>query len=143
MTKNMKAIGFSILGILLIVIGFVLIKAIHEPQRSMQVLPYICVGIGCGLFGHHLGKIISNMALKNYPDEVRKIEIEQNDERNLTITNKAKAKAYDKMIYVYGATILAFGLMQIDLMAIIILVISYLFVVFSGIYYRSKYEKEM
>ncbi|AFV01968.1 Polyprenyltransferase (cytochrome oxidase assembly factor) [Dehalobacter sp. DCA] len=83
------------------------------------------------------------MALKNYPDEVRKIEIEQNDERNLTITNKAKAKAYDKMIYVYGAIILAFGLMQIDLMAIIILVISYLFVVFSGIYYRSKYEKEM
>lgn len=143
MKKNIKAVGFTVLGLFLIVIGLILIKINPELQSIMKALPYLCIGIGCGIFGDNLEEIINSMVLKKYLDEAKKIEIEQNDERNIIIANKAKAKAYDKIIYIYGVLIVAFGLMRVDIMVIIILVISYLFAVFSGIYYRAKYEKEM
>ena len=46
-------------------------------------------------------------------------------------------------LYIFGALMLAFVLMQIELAAILLLVAAYLFIVGCSIYYRSKYEKEM
>lgn len=47
------------------------------------------------------------------------------------------------MILVFGALMVSFVLMKIDLRAIILLVFAYLFVVECRIYYRYKYDKEM
>ena len=141
--KSTSAIVFTILGLLLLVIGFILMKTIEDPQGIMRALPYVLIGIGCGVFGQNLGEIISNRTLKKYPDEAKKIEIERKDERNLMLSYRAKAKAYDLMVYVYGAVMLIFALMQVDIITIMILVLSYLFIIFSGVYFRSKYEKEM
>lgn len=142
-TKNIKTVCFAVLGLLLTATGLVLLKTIHEPRGLMQTLPYLCVGIGCGVFGHNLGTIISKRTLKNHPSEAKKIEIEQKDERRLAISNKAKAKAYDMMIYVFGAMILVFALMQVHMIAMIILVVSYLFIIVTTVYYMAKYDKEM
>lgn len=90
-----------------------------------------------------MGNVISKKALKNSPDIQRQLEIDKNDERNVTISNSSKAKAYDIMIFVFGALMLSFALLGIDMIAVLLLVFSYLFVVFYGIYYRYKYDKEM
>ena len=71
------------------------------------------------------------------------MEIEQKDERNIAIQSQAKAKAYDLMIFVFGALMICLALMNVDMLVILILVTSYLFVVGYGIYYRIKYDKEM
>ena len=83
-TKIMRY-ATTIIGLLLLAAGLYLIKMNSDPQGIMRVLPYVCIGIGCGLFGHGMGEIISGRAIRNDPEIQRKLKIETNDERNITI----------------------------------------------------------
>ncbi len=143
MEKIVKHYMTAIFGLLLLCTGIYLVKTITGPQEIMRALPYICVGLGCGIFGHGMGEIIRYKAVKNHPEVQKKIEIEKQDERNVAIANRAKAKAYDMMIFIFGALMLAFALMGVDMAVVLLLAFAYLFVAGYGIYYRSKYEKEM
>lgn len=131
------------IGLLLLVTGIYFVKTLVEPQGILKALPYICVGIGCGIFGHGVGNLLSRKAIMNNPEIQKQNEIDRNDERNITIANRAKAKAYDMMTFVFGALMLSFALMGIDMVAVLLLVFAYLFVEFYGVYYRCKYDKEM
>lgn len=143
MKKNTVLACTTIIGIALLVIGLVLIKIIETPQGIMLSLPYICIGIGCGIFGHGMGSIISNKTMKNNPDVAKKIEIEEHDERNIAISNRAKAKTYDMMLFVFSALLIAFALMGGKITGILLLVLSYLFMIGYFIYYLNKFQKEM
>lgn len=132
-----------ILGLLLLAIGLYLIKTIGDPQGIMRALPYICIGIGCGLFGHGMGNVISERAINSYPELKRQLDIEKNDERNVAIANRAKGKAFDMMTFVFGALMLSFALMGIDMVAVLLLVFAYLLVHGFALYYRFKFDKEM
>ncbi|MNN41256.1 hypothetical protein D3C81_1553630 [compost metagenome] len=114
-----------------------------DTQSIMRVLPYLCIGIGAGIFGQNLGEVLKNIAVKNNPEVAKQMVVEANDERNLTISNKAKAKAYDLMLMVFSALMLTFALMQVNMYLILAFVAAYLFIVFSQIYYLNKYQKEM
>lgn len=142
---NKKLINYfiAIIGIMLLACGLILIKLIHTPQGILTTLPYICIGIGCGIFGHGIGNIINSRIMYNNPDVKKQMEIEQKDERNISIQNSAKAKAYDMMIFVFGALMISLALMNVDMMVILMLVTSYLFVVGYSVYCRIKYDKEM
>ena len=61
------------------------------------------------------GNIISRQALKGSPEIARQIEIEQKDERNIAIGNQAKAKGFDMMTFAFGALMICFALMEIEL----------------------------
>ena len=93
-TKIMRY-ATTIIGLLLLAAGLYLTKMNSDPQGIMRVLPYVCIGIGCGLFGHGMGEIISERAVGSDPEIQRKLKIETNDERNITIANRAKGKAFD------------------------------------------------
>lgn len=133
----------AVVGLLLLVTGLILLKVIANPQGILLVVPYVCIGLGCGAFGHGVGDIVSNKVAKNNPQLQKQMEIDKNDERNIAIANKAKAKAYDIMLYVFGALMVTFALMSVDMVAILLLVAAYLFVVGFFIYYLNKYHKEM
>jgi hypothetical protein len=90
-----------------------------------------------------MGELIKQKFVKKHPEIQKQNDIEKNDERNLTIINRAKAKAYDCMIFIYGALLLTISLMEVDMAVILLLVGAYLFVVFFGLYFRIRYEKEM
>lgn len=143
MKNNTVLACTTIIGIALLAIGLVLIKIIETPQGIMISLPYICIGIGCGIFGHGMGSIISDRTMKNNPDVAKKIEIEEHDERNIAISNRAKAKTYDMMLFVFSALLIAFALMGGKIIGILLLVFSYLFMIGYFIYYLNKYQKEM
>ncbi|PRR78116.1 hypothetical protein CLLI_18800 [Clostridium liquoris] len=132
-----------VFGLLLLGTGLYLIKIIIEPQGILRALPYVCIGLGCGIFGHGMGEIISRIAIKNHPNVEKQMKIDKHDERNVTIGNRAKAKAYDMMIFVFGALMFAFALMGVDMVAVLLLVFAYLFVIGYGVYYRCKFDKEM
>lgn len=129
-----------VFGLLLLVIGLYLTKTAGD---SLTALPYICIGIGCGLFGHGMGNTISERAIGSDADLKKQIDIEKNDERNVAIANMAKSKAFDMMTFVFGALMISFALMGVDIIAVLLLVFAYLFVHGFGLYYRFKYEKEM
>ena len=143
MKKNVISFLLAILGLALFITGLILVKILNEPQGIMTVLPYVCIGLGCGIFGDRMGDIINRKTVMNHPEIAKQIEIEKHDERNIMIGNKAKAKAYDIMIFVYGALLVAFTLMKVDLSVIFLLVMAYLLVCGYGVYYRLKYNKEM
>lgn len=142
MNKTMSYF-ITIAGVALFAVGLYFIKTTEDPQDLLRVLPFICIGIGSGMFGHGMGEIMILFAKKNNPAAAKQLEIEQKDERNLAIANRAKAKAYDMMIFVFGALITALALMDIDLIMVLLLVFSYLFILGYGTYYRFKYYKEM
>lgn len=143
MKKSSLTYLSTIIGLLMIAVGLITIKLNSNSQGIMGALPFVMIGIGCGTFGSGMGELISKRAIKNNPELAKQIEIDTNDERNVAIANKAKSKAYDVMTYVFGALMVSFALMGIDLIPILLLVFAYLFVHGTGIYYRMKYEKEM
>ncbi|MET0017505.1 hypothetical protein [Oscillibacter sp.] len=130
----------SVIGLVLIAVGLYFAKSAPETQGVMRVLPYYCIGIGCGAFGHGVGELI---ALKAAGNLQKQIEIEKKDERNIAISNYAKGKAFDAMIYIFGALIVSFGLMNLAPYVVLMLVFAYLLVAGIAIYYRCKYDKEM
>lgn len=143
MKKNILDYVLIIVGALLLGIGVYLVKCLTNPQGVMLALPYVCIGIGCGVFGNGMGNVISRRALKNSPEIQKQIEIDKSDERNIAIINRAKSKAYDMMVFVFGALMISFALMGVEMIAVLLLAFAYLLVISFAVYYRCKYEKEM
>ena len=141
MKKSVKNYILTILGIAMLVTGLWLLKA--NPLNSSTILPYLLVGFGCGIFGHNVGELTSKNILKKAPQVAKQLEIEENDERNITLRNRAQAKAYAIMLPVFGALLVSFALMGVDLKITLLFAAAYLFITGTSIYYRLKYEKEM
>jgi len=143
MKKNIANTITLIVGLALLGAGLYLVKAYPSAQGVLLALPYVCIGLGCGLFGQGVSGIVNRAVLKQNPEIAKQQEIEQKDERNQEIANRAKAKAYDAMIFVFGALMVAFALMGMDFIPVLLLVFAYLYVVGVSIYYRCKLEKEL
>lgn len=143
MKKQSFSYFITVVGILLFLAGLILLKMIDNPEGILFAAPYICIGLGCGAFGHGIGDIVNNRVMKNSPELKKQIEIDKNDERNIAVANRAKAKAYDIMLYVFGALMVSLALMSVDMVAILLFVTAYLLIVGFFIYYLNKYNKEM
>ncbi|WP_167957686.1 DUF6442 family protein [Anaerosporobacter faecicola] len=141
MNKNVKSFLVTFVGLILTILGFVLVKGADSTKGILATLPYICIAIGCGTWGHGMGTLLRNRAFKGDPALEKKMEIERLDERNIMIANAAKAKGFDIMIYVFGALMLTLSLMNKDLNTILLVVFAYLFVIGYSIYYRIKFDK--
>lgn len=143
MSKMTSSYFLTVVGLALLAVGLYFIKTIEDPQGTLQALPYICFGLGCAIFGHGMGEIILQHAMRKNPAAAKQLEIDKKDERNLAITNRAKAKAYDMMVFVFGALITALALMDIDIKMVVLFVFAYIFFLGYNSYYRVKYFKEM
>ncbi len=133
----------ALFGFALLAAGLYLVKHEVNPQGLLKALPYISIGLGCGIFGHGMGNIISQKAYQRHPQLQKQMEIEQKDERNIAVANHAKAKAYDLMLYVFGALMLSLALLEVDMIVILLLVFSYILVIISYLYHLKKYDREM
>ncbi len=143
MNEKVRDSLMIVFGIVLLATGIVLLKVVDEPQGIMQALPYIGIGFGCGLFGGGIGDLVGHIMLEKNP-EVKKVqEIEEKDERNQMIGYRARAKAYDIMVYVFGILLVVFATIGVEVAPVLMLICAYLFVIGYGIYYRFKFEKEM
>lgn len=142
MKKNLSLI-VSFIGTVPVAGGILLIKNLENPNEFMLTLSYICIGIGCGIFGHGMGNFVTIKTVQNNPEIEKQMDIIRKDERNIAISNRAKAKAYDLMTYSFGALLLIFALMGVDLIPLLLLVFIYLLIQIYAIYYRMKFDKEM
>jgi hypothetical protein len=138
-----KYIFLTILGFVILAIGAIIAKNTRDMEGILGIIPYLMIGIGSGIFGQNLGSSIQIYTMRKNPDEAKRRAIDENDERNIVIRDKAKAKAYDLMLYVYGALMLAFALTDVDFIIIITYVIAYLFISVSNIYYITRFQKEL
>ena len=132
---------FIVMGIAFMLAGFFLLRGFPAAQGVMQVLPFVCIGVGCGAFGWGSGELISKRVLHSDPELELQIEIEQNDERR--ISERARARAFNVMNYTFATLILCFLLMGVDTAAVLMLIAVYLFVEFYAVYQMVKLEKEL
>lgn len=140
----MKSKGVRQYVILLIVgIVFFMVGGFVLKTEGMKALSGICIGVGAGLFGMSTAQIICYKIIQTHPEYKRQVDIEAKDERNIYISSRAKAKAFDWMGTVFGTLILGFALMNKELVIILLLTAAYLLV--HGVYitYLNKYTKEM
>lgn len=141
MKSKFKEIAFVVVGLLLAITGLFMLRCM--PEALENPLPYVCLGVGAGAFGQGSGELLKRRALKGDPSLEKRLEIEARDERNVALGNRAKARAFDCMLYIFGALMLAFTLMEVDLTIILLLVGAYLLVVGISVYYYIRYDKEM
>lgn len=141
MKKN-TSILITILGTVLLVVGLYMVRAIIDPQGIMKTMPYLAIGLGCGMFGHGLGELYNRHVIGKDPQLAKQMEINKKDERNVMLANTAKAKGFDIMTYVFSALLLAYALMGSGWEIIIPFVVAYLFVEIYAVYSRVKIERE-
>lgn len=141
--KNKVNYLLILLGVILAALGLTLIKTTVNPQGMLRALPYVCIGLGSGLFGHGMGEVLCDRALRGSPEIKRALEIVQQDERNIAIADRAKGRAFDQMTFIFGALMMSFALMGVELAAVLLLVFAYLLVQGFALYYRFKFEREM
>ncbi|MBX4265565.1 hypothetical protein KTC95_22310 (plasmid) [Clostridium estertheticum] len=71
------------------------------------------------------------------------IKEKENDERNISLENKAKAKAFDVMQIIFGILIIIYVLLKANLLTIALAVVAYLIILTVYMTSFSKYHKEM
>jgi hypothetical protein len=140
--KKAKFILLAVCGAALFGVGIFLAKVITDPQGMMRTLPYLSIGIGCGIFGHDIGEWFNQRSLQNNPAAARQAAINANDERNIMHTNMAKAKGYDLATYGFAALLFAYALMGETIAVILPLIVTYFAVQFCVLYHRIKIDKE-
>lgn len=67
----------------------------------------------------------------------------EKDERNISIENKAKAKAFDVMGIVFGTLIIIYVILNYNLRIILLVVMAYLLIFMIYMIFFTKYHKEM
>jgi hypothetical protein len=131
------------IGVIMFVIGLYVLLVEGISRDNLISLPFVLIGIGSGVFGAGMGEVLKTKAIKEDPVNSKRIEIEQKDERNTAIANKARAKSYSFTIILFAAVILLFTLLQADTKIVLVLVAAYIASVVSFPIYYSKLNKEM
>lgn len=133
-----KKSTFYVMAITISVIMIILSQFVELNSHSG-----ILLGTGAGVIGASIAKLYSINLEKKNPDMIKENEIELQDERNVLIRQRAKAKSADIIQWL----IMLIAYLEIFVNAplwIILLTIS-VFVLYNIIqaYYINKFNKEM
>ena len=144
MNKNKSGLAALLIGLALLVGAWLLLRLCPDlDATSWRVVPFLALGVGCGVFGTGAGELLAAQAMKKHPELQKQNEIARKDERNVALGNAAKAKGYDLMTYAFGAMLLFSALMEADLILTLVMVAVYLFIQFYTLWQRFRLEKEM
>lgn len=130
---------FVIAGMAAIIAGFCLAKV----GEAASPVPYVMLGLGAGAMGHGAGFLLRQYAVRGCAEAEKRLRIEEQDERNQALNNRAKARAFDFAMYIYMALMLALAIMQISLTVTFVLLAGYLAINSVYLYYFYRYNKEM
>jgi uncharacterized membrane protein len=138
MKSSIKSGIFGLaLGLVLIASGLLIVG------ESLKTISGLCLGIGAGLFGVNIGKLVMYQYYKKNPKLEKQQKIELRDERTVAIRNRAKAKAYDIAAIVLMIIPLLLIIMGSPLYLVLSVIAFYLFVFGMQIFFTVKYDKEM
>lgn len=140
--KNKVFLG---LGLVLLLGGALVLlfgEGLGLPFGNAVPYIYLPLAVGWVFTVYGLGDIVSRRVAKTQPETARRVAIEQADERNIALSNKAKAKAYDRMLYIFSALVVVLAVTGAGVWAVLLCVAAYILVVCINIYYLARYQKE-
>ena len=133
-----KKSTFYVMAITISVIMIILSQFVELNSHSG-----ILLGTGAGAIGASIAKLYSINLEKKNPDMIKENEIELQDERNVLIRQRAKAKSAD--ITQWLIMVIAYLEIFVNAPLWIILLTVGIFVLYNiiQIYYINKFNKEM
>ena len=133
-----KKSTFYVMAITISVIMIILSQFVELNSHSG-----ILLGTGAGVIGASIAKLYSINLEKKNPDMIKENEIELQDERNVLIRQRAKAKSAD--ITQWLIMVIAYLEIFVNAPLWIILLTVGIFVLYNiiQIYYVNKFNKEM
>lgn len=142
MKTTVKNVIFIIVGFCLLLAGVVF--AIHSLETGVvSVWSFASIGIGSGIAGAAIGQTLKHRKLTKDEDFQEQMRVLQKDERNIVISNRAKAKAFSISIYLYAALMIAFLLLRVHSIALLLLTGVYLSTIVCYIVFFNRYSKTM
>ena len=123
-------------------LGCVAVSLLFRAQE-WKVLSGSLIGIGAGLVGMSVSKLVMGRMEHKHPELAKQNEIELQDERNTMIRNRAKARAGDITQWLIMG--IAWLTIVISAPLWVTLVVVGVFLVYNviGLYLMNKYQKEM
>ena len=132
-----------IIGLMLVIVSAISFYFFSSERFAYTVVSYAIFGGGFGLLGDGIGRLNAARLEKKDPERMKIINIEKNDERNIAIDEKARAKAYTLSIYLFSAVLVILAIMRVELKALLIVLCADLIVMIYSLYIRLKLYKEM
>lgn len=129
-----------IAGIVFILIGFIFMSNSYDLYETF---PYVFIGLGIGVLAYGTGEFFYNKLKLHKNDYVEIVEIEREDERNLSIIEKANAKAFQLMIYVFAVLIILFAIVNVNKYITLSLTVVYVTIFLSKFYFIYKLQHKM
>jgi len=113
--------------------------------ENVKMISSLCIGFGAAIFCLGIGNLIGAVIIsKAENEEITRLEkIELNDERNIRIREKVGAKINQVVIYALCIIALAMGFMQVDIVAIVMVVAVLFLELILAITLSNYYSKRM
>lgn len=129
--------------LLLLCSCFLIFSALFLIDDRMKNVSGLCIGIAGSLFSFAAIWFFQYFFYKKNPGIKKQKEIEQKDERNILITEKAKAKAFQALIVLLICVSFLTILLKASLWVTLGTVCIYLTGIAFQIVYTAKYGKEI
>lgn len=143
MRRSISSMISTILGIILMALGLYFFKTSLITKTYVEVLVYIALALGTVIFGQGMSNLMQRQVLNGDQEVSKDLEINKKDERNITIMNHSKAKAFDCMAFIILALILIFAWLNVDFKVLALLIFSYIFTLIYALIQRKKYERKL
>lgn len=112
-------------------------------EEDVKGIGGILIGIGAGLVSMSASHLWMRHFMKKHPERVRQTQIDYNDERNMLIRQRAKARAGDITQWLTMAFAFVTILISAPLWITLAVVAIFVFYTVIGFYYMARYQKEM
>ena len=90
-----------------------------------------------------LGGLISYRRMQQNPQLAKQKEISTKDERNIIISYRSKAMAYNLTVLIFAALIMFLAVVQVETYITLVFTGAYLLIISLHFYFFNKYYKEM
>ena len=111
MKNKLKSNIFNI-GLLFFAIGIALRFIFHEANGVLESSPHILSGFGAGIMGVGVVLFFKKRAIESNPEKAKEYEINEKDERNIQINEKASHATWYVTLFALAILSLAFLIMD-------------------------------
>ena len=132
-------------GLLLLAGAWLLLKLLPGLDTTpWRAVPFLCLGVGCGLFGGGTGELLAVQAMKKHPELQKQNEIAERDERNVAIGNLAATRAFTLFSVLVPVTALMLWVLgQVTLVGMLVFVGIEVVAFIAYVAFIAKAQKTM
>lgn len=131
MKKQAKSYIFY-MGIIVFAVGLLLEFLIPASDGAFHTLPFVLTGFGAGIIGVGVVSIFRKRMIDNNPQKAKEYEINEKDERNIRIREKAGYATWYTTLFMLAVISLTF--VVLDYMVAGFIVLGALFIHISSLF---------